>query len=64
MFGSHLWAGFEAKTECSPDGEISVDVARQAGGHINYAAASTGAAAPPGSFAVIVSPKTASTAPR
>jgi hypothetical protein len=57
MFGPHLWAGFEAKTECSPDGEISADIARQAGGHINYAAASTGAAAPPGSFAVIVSPQ-------
>jgi hypothetical protein len=57
MFGPHLWAGFEAKSDCSPDGEISADTARQAGSHINYAAASTGAAAPPGSFAVIVSPQ-------
>jgi len=57
MFGPHLWAGFEAKSECSPDGEVSADVARQAGGHLNYAAASTRAVAPPGSFAVIVSPQ-------
>jgi hypothetical protein len=57
MFGPHLWVGFEAKTECSPDGEVSADVARQAGGHINYAASSTGAAAPPSSFAVIISPQ-------
>ena len=57
MFGPHLWVGLEAKSESSPDGEISADIARQAGGHINYAAASTGAAAPPGSFAVIVSPQ-------
>jgi hypothetical protein len=57
MFGAHLWAGFEAKTECSPDGEISVGIVRQAGGHINYAAASVGAAIPPGSFTVIISPQ-------
>ena len=57
MFSTHLWIGFEAKSECSPDGEISADIARQAGGHINYAAASTGAAAPPASFTVIVSPQ-------
>jgi hypothetical protein len=55
MFGSHLWVGFEAKSGCKADGEVSADNAREAGGHINYAAASTGATAPPGSFAVIIS---------
>jgi hypothetical protein len=57
MFGPHLWVGFEAKSECSPDGEISADIARQAGGHLNYAAAGTGAAAPPSSFTIIISPQ-------
>ena len=37
MLGPHLWIGLEAKTECSPDGEVSADTARQAGDHINYA---------------------------
>jgi hypothetical protein len=57
MLGAHLWVGFEAKTECDPDGEVSADVARQAGGHINYAASSIGTAAPPSSFVVIISPQ-------
>jgi Helicase C-terminal domain len=57
MIGPHLWAGFEAKTECDPEGEVSADAARQAGGHINYAASNTGTAPPPSSFAVIISPQ-------
>ena len=55
MFGQELWVGFEAKSECKPTGEVSADAAREAGGHINYAAAAVGTAAPPGSFAVIMS---------
>lgn len=35
----------------------SADTARQAGGHINYAATSAGTAAPPSSLAVIISPQ-------
>lgn len=57
MFERQLWVGFEAKSECSPDGEVSADVARQAGGHLNYEANTAGAAAPTGSFAVIISPQ-------
>jgi hypothetical protein len=57
MLGQELWVGFEAKTECKPSGEVSADTAREAGGHINYAAASAGTAAPPGSLAVIISPQ-------
>ena len=57
MFGSALWVGFEAKSEGDPDGEISAGTARQAGGHLNFAAASTGATTPPGSFTVIISPQ-------
>jgi hypothetical protein len=57
LFGQELWVGFEAKTECKPAGEVSAGTARQAGGHINYAVASTGTVAPPGSFAVIISPQ-------
>jgi hypothetical protein len=57
MFGQDLWVGFEAKTECKPDGEVSADTAREAGGHLNYAAAAAGAAAPPGSFTVVISPQ-------
>ena len=37
--------------------QVSAANAREAGGHLNYAAASAGAAAPPGSFAVIISPQ-------
>jgi hypothetical protein len=57
MFGSALWVGFEAKSEGDPDGEISAGTARQAGGHLNFAAASTGATTPAGSFTVIISPQ-------
>ncbi len=57
MFAQDLWVGFEANTECKPDGEVSADTAREAGGHLNYAAAAAGAAAPPGSFTVIISPQ-------
>jgi hypothetical protein len=57
MFGQELWVGFEAKSECKPAGEVSADAAREAGGHINYAATSVGTAAPPGSFTVIISPQ-------
>ena len=57
MFGTKVWVGFEAKTECDPDGEVSARTAREARGHLNFAASSTGAAAPPGSFAVIISPQ-------
>jgi hypothetical protein len=35
MFGSHLWIGIEAKSEASPDGEVSAYTARQAAGHMN-----------------------------
>lgn len=57
MLGPNLWIAFEAKTECDPGGNVSADTARQAGGHINYAASSTGTSAPPGSFALIISPQ-------
>ncbi len=57
MFGQELWVGFEAKSGCKPTGEVSADAVREAGGHINYAAAGVGTAAPPGSFAVIISPQ-------
>jgi hypothetical protein len=57
MFGTELWLGFEAKTECNPDGEISARTAREAGGHLNFAASSTSVNVPDGSFAVIISPQ-------
>jgi hypothetical protein len=47
----------EAKTECDPEGKVTAVTARQAGGYINYAAASTGTGAPPGSLTVIISPQ-------
>ncbi len=55
--GQELWVGFEAKSECKPDGEVSAAAAREAGGHINYAAASAGTATPPSSFVIIISPQ-------
>jgi hypothetical protein len=57
LFGPHLWIGFEAKSECDPAGQVSADHVREAGGHLNFAAASTGTSAPPDSFTVIVSPQ-------
>jgi hypothetical protein len=57
MFRQQLWAAFEAKSECKPAGEVSADTVRQAGGHLNYTADSAGKNAPPGSFAVIISPQ-------
>lgn len=57
MFEREIWVAFEAKSESDPEGQISADVARQSGGHINYTANSTGAPAPAGSFAVIVTPQ-------
>jgi len=63
MFGTELWVGFEAKTECDPDGDVFARTAREAGGHLNFAASSTGVKVPDGSFAVIIS-GTACTAPQ
>jgi hypothetical protein len=57
MFGTELWLGFETKTECDPDGEISARAVREAGGHLNFAASSTSVKVPDGSFAVIISPQ-------
>jgi hypothetical protein len=57
MFEQQLWLGFEAKSECSPDGEVSVKAAREASGHMNFAATIAGTASPTGSFTVIVSPQ-------
>ncbi len=57
QFAQELWVGFEAKSECKPAGKVPADTPREAGGHLNYTAASTGAVAPPGSFTVIISPQ-------
>jgi hypothetical protein len=58
MFGSHLWIGIEAKSDCSPNGEVPANTARQASGHLNYAASATGATIPSHSLTIIISPQT------
>jgi len=45
------------RSECKPDGEVTADAVRQAGGHVNYAAASIRTTTPPSSFTVIISPQ-------
>lgn len=59
MFGTALWVGLEAKSECGADVQLPAEDARQADGHLNFAASSTGSDVPPGSFTVVVSPQAA-----
>lgn len=54
MFDTQLWVALEAKSECNADKPVSASVAREANGHLSFAAASTGSPVPSGSFAVIV----------
>jgi hypothetical protein len=56
VFGQDLWVALEAKSECVPGGQVAARDAREAGTHLNYAAATLGVDAPAGSFAVIISP--------
>ena len=42
--------------ECAPGGQVATRDTREAGAHLNYAAATLGADEPTRSFAVIISP--------
>jgi hypothetical protein len=50
-------SGSRPRPNAKPDGEVSADAAREAGGHLNYAATAADTAVPPGSFTVIISPQ-------
>ena len=57
LFSEELWGRVRGKVGVQWAEKVSADTVREAGSHINYAAASAGTAAPPGSFAVIISPE-------
>ncbi len=59
VFGSIVWVPWEAKSDATPDGEVSVRRVTQANGHLLYMSAERGEAIPSGSLVVLTTPKTA-----
>lgn len=56
-FASVFWAGWEAKSNAQPTGELGATEVRQAGSHLRYHASNTGLTIPSGSVSFLMTPQ-------
>jgi Rad3-related DNA helicase len=56
-FGSVFWAGWEAKSNAQPRGELGATEVRQAGSHLRYHADATTSTIPSGSLCFVMTPQ-------
>lgn len=57
IFGKEMWVCWEAKSDAKPIGEIGVNDARQASGHLRFAAADRNEISPSSSLTVLTTPQ-------